>query len=207
MAFRRGAMFVRDPREHCRPIDRNAKARILFVAERLDRATKAKGRKNGQLGYVGLAILKALLLVFHNSRSGLCCPGYDALQRVTGLCRGSIASGLQRLERSGLISIVRRLVRLVVQGVPITQQGTNLYRINDTAAVASPLPGKRPWVPRRGSLGEIAAATIASAESAIQGATLIGSSNQAKTYVTPAHDWRARARQAAGWAIKGASGK
>lgn len=196
MAYRHGALFVRDVREHCRPIDRNAKARILFIAERLDRATKAKGKRNGQLGYVGLAVLKALLLVFHNSRSGLCCPGYEALERVTGLCRGSVAAGIKRLERAGLLTITRRLVRLVHAGVAITQQGTNLYRINDTAAVAAPLPAKRQRVPRQGMIGSLVAAAIARAESTRQGEPPHSGQAKAKTYVTPAHDWRARARQA-----------
>lgn len=194
MAYRHGALFVRDVREHCYPIDRNAKARILFIAERLERSTKEKGKKNGQLGYVGLAILKALLLIFHNSKSGLCSPGYDAIQHVTGLCRGSVADGLRRLERSGLVTTTRRLVRLVVDGMPTTRQGTNLYRINDTARVALPLPARSPRVPRSGSIGAISAAAMVRAESAIQGGTLKGSANQANTYVTPAHDWRARAR-------------
>lgn len=194
MAYRRGALFVRDPREHCRPIDRNARARIIFLAERLDRSTKEKGRRNGQLGYVGLAILKALMTVFHNSKTGLCCPGYDAIQHVTGLCRGAVAEGVRRLERSGLVTITRRLVRVVIDGMPVTRQGTNLYLINDTARVAPPLPARQPRVPRAGSIGAIASAALARAESTGEAGTLKGAAEQLKTYVTPAHDWRARAR-------------
>jgi hypothetical protein len=47
----------------------------------LERRTKEPGRKNGALGYVGLAILRALLLRFLG-RNGLCCPSYETLQEM-----------------------------------------------------------------------------------------------------------------------------
>lgn len=109
--YRRNAQFVRDPVALSTPMDRNARARLLYLAELLERRTKAPGRRNGTLGYAGLAVLKALLLRFANGKTGLCCPSYTALQCATGLCRQAIADALSRLERAGLLRIVRRLVR------------------------------------------------------------------------------------------------
>jgi hypothetical protein len=65
---------------------------------------------------------------FHNRKTGLCYPSYDALQATTGLCRQSIAVALDRLERAGVLRITRRMVRIVGElGGIICQQSSNLY--------------------------------------------------------------------------------
>ena len=78
MAYRHGAVFVRDLREHSTPLDRNTKSKILYLAEALERRTKRKGQRIGCLGHVGLAVLRAMLQAFHNRDTGLCFPGYGA---------------------------------------------------------------------------------------------------------------------------------
>ena len=95
--FRRGARFIADPRQYCIPRDRNERARILYLAEQLERRTKPAGGRNGVLGYVWLAVLKALLFRFHRGRDGMCCPSYTVLQAATGLCKQSVANALKRL--------------------------------------------------------------------------------------------------------------
>jgi hypothetical protein len=112
---------------------------------------------------VGIIILRALLYRFHNSGSGLCCPSYRTLQEVTGLCRQSIGIAIARLERAGVLVIVRRLCRQQVrrlspitgepEDVVTTTQATNLYRIeapgawsehlSRPAGKAAPFPSKR----------------------------------------------------------------
>jgi len=119
--YRHGAIFVRDPASISTPLDRNQRAKILYLAEQLERRTKAPGRRNGALGYTGILILKTLLLRFANGRTGLCCPSYTALQCATGLCRQAIADALSRLEASGLVKITRRIVRERITRIsPIT---------------------------------------------------------------------------------------
>lgn len=150
MAYRHTAVFHADWRTHCTPLDRNQKARIMVAAEGLERRTKLPGRRNGLLGYVGLAVLRTLLLTFHNSSNGLCCPGYATLQARTGLCRQSIANGIARLERTGILRIVRRLCRQTVQRFELqfvtTTQATSLYAIGVPGAWAGhlPLPPAKP---------------------------------------------------------------
>lgn len=150
--YRHSAVFVRDPLALSTPLDRNAKARLLYVAEALERRTKAAGRRNGALGYIGLAVLRVLLLRFHNSRSGLCCPSILTLQAATGLCRGAVCDALARLERSTLVRITRRVVRERVTRVsPITGlieqyagviQTTNLYAFAANPNAPPDLPGR-----------------------------------------------------------------
>ena len=160
--YRAGAVFAR-PSDHCVPIDRNQRARILYLAEALERRTKAPGRRNGVLGYVGLALLRTLLLRFANCRTGACFPSYTAIQCATGLCRQSIALGLARLEAAGVLRIVRRLVRQRVarvspwtgepETIVTTTQASNLYAFAEPAAYADHLPvpaARKRAFPRRG---------------------------------------------------------
>jgi hypothetical protein len=121
--YRRNAQFI-DPRQHCQPIDRNQRARILWLAEQLER--RSKTGRNGALGLTGLAVLRQLLR-FANAKDGLCFPSYDALEAATGLCRRTIASCLKRLEAAGIIRVARRLVRQVVDGIICVRQGSNAY--------------------------------------------------------------------------------
>ena len=79
-------------------------------------------------------ILRALLMRFHNRKTGLCFPSYDAIQEVTGLCRQSIAVALQRLESAGVLKITRRLIRVAgALGGAICQQCSNLYAFAEPA--------------------------------------------------------------------------
>jgi Helix-turn-helix domain len=147
--YRHKAIFVRDPLVHSTPLDRNARASLIFLAERLERRTKGKGRKNGALGAIGLDVLRALLFRFADKRTGLCFPSYLTLQALTGRCRAAIAAALTRLEHAGLIKITRRLKRIWIERIsPITGrlerimatvQDSNLYGFSGPAALAGRL--------------------------------------------------------------------
>ena len=146
--FRRGARFIADARRHCRPLDRNERARILALAEALERRTRPPGARNGVLGEIGLRVLRTLVLNFVRRSDGLCTPSYTVLQAATGLCRQSIARALQRLEAAGILRITRRLVREVVDagGFPmrICRQGSNLYSAHEPGEHAERLPVRAP---------------------------------------------------------------
>ncbi len=149
--YRHKAVFVRDPLAHSTPLDRNARASLIFLAERLERRTKGKGRRNGALGAIGLDVLRALLFRFADRRTGLCFPSYLTLQALTGRCRGAIAAALRRLEHAGIIKIMRRLKRIWIERLsPITGrperimatvQDSNLYGFSGPEALASRLDG------------------------------------------------------------------
>jgi hypothetical protein len=89
---------------------------------------------------IGLRVLRVLVLHFIRKGDGLCTPSYTTLQAATGLCRGSIARALRRLEACGLIKVTRRLVREVIDGVMTCRQGSNLYCCHEPAAGAELLP-------------------------------------------------------------------
>lgn len=113
--YRRGAVFVRDPLSVSTPLDRNQRAKLMHQAEMLELRSKAKGARNGLLGQTGLAVLRALVLRFANKVHGLCIPSYDKIQEVTGFARQTIAKALRALEAAGILKVVRRLVRRLVE--------------------------------------------------------------------------------------------
>ena len=142
--------FVRET-DHCRPLNRNDRARLLFIAEALELRSKTKGKKNGALGYIGLRVLRTLLLTYANLKTGLCCPSFSTLMQACKLCRQSIADALHRLEATDMLTITRRLVReRITRRSPVTGlmetftqtvQGSNLYAFNVPAPNALiPLP-------------------------------------------------------------------
>ena len=56
-------------------VDRNARARILYLAEALDRRTHQPGQHGGVLKRSGLAVLRALLFGFLNAVTSLTFGG------------------------------------------------------------------------------------------------------------------------------------
>ncbi len=108
-------------------MDRNDRARVIYRAEHLDRATKPKGRKNGVLGHTGLNVLRALVFKFGKHPA----PSYDAISRVTGHCLDTVSQALKRLVAAGLIEVENRSVR--------TAQGwrriTNAYAVPRQASL------------------------------------------------------------------------
>jgi hypothetical protein len=105
--YRRNARHWAEQAYHV-PLDRNARARLLHAAEALEARTRQPGRQNGSVSRIGLLVLRCLMLQFLG-RTGRCDPAYDTIMRKTGLCRQSVRNALFRLERAGLVRIMRRL--------------------------------------------------------------------------------------------------
>ncbi len=115
-------------------IDRNARARLLFHAEALDRRTRLPGQHGGILKRTGLAVLRALLCHFANVATARCDPSFDTLARAAAVSRSTVAVALGRLEAAGLLERVRRQVGRV--------RYTNAYRF--PAAETLPKPRVSP---------------------------------------------------------------
>ena len=92
-------------------LDRNAKVRIMHWARCLSRRTE-KGRAYGVVTAKALAILEGLLWSFHNARSGLCFPSYEAIAEAAHCARSTVAEALKALEDAGILSWVHRVKRV-----------------------------------------------------------------------------------------------
>ena len=59
-----------------------------------------------------LDVLTALLWGFHNSRSGCCFPGYEAIAEKAGCARSTVAEAIKALEFAGVLTWQNRIVRI-----------------------------------------------------------------------------------------------
>jgi hypothetical protein len=129
-----------------RALDRNTKVRIMTLARALMRATEA-GKHYGAITAKALAVLEALLWGFHNARSGLCFPSYEAIAAKAGCARSTVAEAIKALEEAGLMSWVNRIVR-IREAMPVRDlfgrcmnrwriiRTSNAYHFNDPKADA-----------------------------------------------------------------------
>jgi hypothetical protein len=102
---------------------------VIVAAEALERRTKGKGCKSGVLGQSGLRVLRSLLFDFCAIPIGRCCPSYEAIREMTGFCYATISGALSRLEESGLVRIVRRILRTPLGA----RQTSNAYAFSELA--------------------------------------------------------------------------
>ena len=96
------------------PLDRNAKARLMVLAHQLARRT-APGRAYGALSAKAVAVLRALLYDFHNSKDGRCFPSYESIAAAAACARSTVAEAIKALEATGLLSWVNRIARIRVK--------------------------------------------------------------------------------------------
>jgi Helix-turn-helix domain len=94
-----------------RPLDRNAKVRIMHWARCLARRTE-KGKAYGQVTAKALAVLEALLWGFHNAKSGICFPSYERIAEAASCARSTVAQALRVLEDAKILSWVHRIKRV-----------------------------------------------------------------------------------------------
>ena len=71
-----------------------------------------KGRAYGVVTAKALAVLEAILWTFHNTKSGLCYPGYEQIAEAAGCARSTVAEAIKALEDAGIMSWVHRLKRV-----------------------------------------------------------------------------------------------
>jgi Helix-turn-helix domain len=146
--FRGNSIFHRHGAFDWRILDRNQRAKLWSVAQSMERITKQKGDRNGCLGAIGLSVLNCLLFRFLNAGSGRCDPSYDTLQKLTGLCRQSISTAIDRLEAAGLVAVTRRIMRFKQRvtcaltgrhhDIVVVRQISNAYVLTDPARLAIP---------------------------------------------------------------------
>ncbi|MGD9671293.1 MAG: helix-turn-helix domain-containing protein [Hyphomicrobiaceae bacterium] len=148
-SYRQHSSFA-DPREVGRPLDRETRHKIIWLAERLELRTKAKGRQSGCLGQTGLHVLRILLSFV--GKDGACYPAIATLCQRTGFCRATVVAAIKRLEAAKLVEKTRRIIRAQVQrvngwtglveSIVTTVQTSNAYRVIAGAALrpSSELP-------------------------------------------------------------------
>ena len=131
-----------------RPMDRNAKVRIMHLARCLSRRTE-KGKAYGAITAKTLAVLEALLWNFHNAKSGLCFPSYERIAEAAGSARSTVAEAIKALEDAGILSWVNRIKRVAESGFAGDLFGrrtrkTRVVRTSNGYMFLDPQPPKPP---------------------------------------------------------------
>jgi len=200
--YRRGVHFIKDIGQHSSLLDRNQKARLLHALEAFERASKRAGCQNGVITRPALAVMRVLLLRFHNAGSGHCFPSYEALQKATGFCRATIAKSLRILEAVGVLKITRRLLRVRDgAGRLHCQQGSNLYAFAELPRIAFLPRSEAKPRPRFGlrvhAMGRNHNPTAKIDAEEVDEVAL--RREIAEKLASQPQDWRSRARRAAGF--------
>jgi hypothetical protein len=106
--WRKGSVYGSD----FRPLDRNQRAAVLFLAEQLDRNTHQPGRHGGMIGRTGLAVLRALVTRFLDFKTGRLDPSIASIAKAANVARSTAQDALDRLEAAGIIERTRRIARV-----------------------------------------------------------------------------------------------
>jgi helix-turn-helix protein len=114
-----------------RPLDRNARARLLNRARGFMRRT-APGRAYGELTAKHVQVLEALVYGFLNSRDGRCFPSLAKIAERAGCAVSTVQLAIAALERVGLLGWVNRLKRLWINGRWRVHRTSNGYVMNPT---------------------------------------------------------------------------
>jgi hypothetical protein len=96
-----------------RPMSANIKKRLMKLA-RVAMRSREPGKHWGKITAKHLEVFEALLWGFHNGKTGLCFPSYEAIaDKVPGGCaRSTVALALIALEEAELLTWVHRLKRV-----------------------------------------------------------------------------------------------
>ena len=94
------------------PLDGNAKARIQAYARAWSGRNRQPGQHKGPITRAFLDVLQALLWGFHNARTGVCFPSYEAIADRAECARSTVAEALKVLELAGVLSWQHRLTRI-----------------------------------------------------------------------------------------------
>ena len=111
------------------PLDRNAKARIAAHA----RAWSARNRPSRANTRAFLDVLEAPLWGFHNSRSGVCFPTYEAIAARAECARSAVAEAIKALEWAGVLTWQNRITRILVRERDLFGQSAGRWRVIRTS--------------------------------------------------------------------------
>jgi len=94
------------------PMDRNAKVRIMAYARGYNAKHKRAGQPHGPITRAFFDVLEALLWGFHNSKTGKCFPGYDAIAAKARCCRDTVHQAITALETADVLTWTNRFDKI-----------------------------------------------------------------------------------------------
>jgi hypothetical protein len=114
-------------------LDRNAKTRVMVYARAWSAKHRQPGQHRGPLTRAYVEVLEALLWGFHNSKSGLCFPSYEAIAEKARCCRDTVYEAIRALEAADVLTWVNRIVREQVREPDLFGKWGTRWRIVRTS--------------------------------------------------------------------------
>src|ERR1700729_61382 len=115
------------------PLDRNAKVRIAVYARAWSARKRQDRQHRGPITRAFHDVLGALLWGFHNSRSGVCFPSYEAIAAKAECARSTVAEALKVLEWAGVLTWVHRIARIQVRERDLFGRWASRWRVIRTS--------------------------------------------------------------------------
>jgi hypothetical protein len=115
------------------PLDGNQKARIAAYAKAWSARNKQPRQHKGPITRAFLEVLEALLWGFHNSRSGVCFPSYEAIAAKAECHRDTVCEALKALEWAGVLTWQNRITRALVRQRDLFGRWSNRWTVVRTS--------------------------------------------------------------------------
>jgi hypothetical protein len=125
------------------PLDGNAKARIKAFVQGYNARYRQEGQHRGPITRAIMEVFEAMLFGFHNSRSGLCFPSYEAIAEKAKCCRDTVYEAIKVLEAANVLTWVNRIWREQVRELDLFGKWATRWRIIRTSnayVFRDPLP-------------------------------------------------------------------
>jgi Helix-turn-helix domain len=87
----------------------------------------------GRITRAFLEVLEALLWGFHNSRSGVCFPSYEAIAAKAECARSTVAEAIKVLEWAGVLTWQHRITRILVRERDLLGQWASRWQVIRTS--------------------------------------------------------------------------
>ena len=114
------------------PMTKKDAATIYQKARKFDRTGHTKGKHGGRIGVFALQLFHTMIFDFLNFKTGQLDPAFETICAAAGMGRSAAIANVNKLERLGLLSHVRRCSRVENEdGGYILKQETNAYHIEN----------------------------------------------------------------------------
>jgi hypothetical protein len=115
------------------PLDGNAKARIKAFVQGYNARYRQKGQHRGPITRAFMEVFEAMLFGFHNSKTGLCFPSYEAIAEKAKCCVDTVYEALKVLEAANILTWANRIWREQVRERDLFGKWATRWRIIRTS--------------------------------------------------------------------------
>jgi hypothetical protein len=115
------------------PLDGNAKARLKAYVKGYNARHKQPRQHHGPITRAFMDVFEAMLFGFHNAKTGLCFPSYEAIAAKAECDRATVYEAIKVLEAANVLTWVNRIVREGVRERDLFGKWSTRWRVVRTS--------------------------------------------------------------------------